>query len=170
MAFAASGILKHKNIMMYLKNKHTILVIFATAIVIGLITWVIGIRPVTRGTVSTVQIGERPQMSVVIADTPETRTQGLSGTDDIPEQGLLFVFPQAGKYGFWMKDMTYAIDVLWIDQFGKIIDITDDFTPLSYPEIRTPAHDVLYVLEVHDTFIEDQKIQIGEYVEIQIRK
>lgn len=140
------------------------------AVVICLTTWILQIRPVTRDTVSTVQIGERPQISIVVADTPEKRTQGLSGTDHVPKEGLLFVFPQPGKYGFWMKDMRYAIDIIWIDESGKIIDVTDDFLPSSYPEIYTPKSDALYVLEVPETFIEDEKIQIGEQVQLRIKK
>lgn len=156
---------------MYIKNKHTIVVIIlGIAVVIGLITLVLQVHPMVRDTVSTVQIGQRPQMSVVIADTPETRTQGLSGTDQVPKEGLLFVFPQPGKHGFWMKDMRYAIDILWIDESGKIVDITDDFLPSSYPEIYTPKSDVLYVLETSENFIEDEKIQIGEQVQLRIKK
>lgn len=170
MAFAVSGILKHKNMMIYSKNKHAILAILSIAVVVGLATWVLQIRLVARDTVSTVQIGERPQMSVVVAGTPETRTQGLSGTDQVPKEGLLFVFPQPGKHGFWMKDMRYTIDILWIDESGKIIDITDDFLPSSYPEIYTPKSDVLYVLETSENFIEDEKIQIGEQVQLRIKK
>ncbi len=52
---------------------------------------------------------------VDVAETMFTRTRGLSGRASLaPDEGMLFLFPWAGKNGFWMKDMNVPIDILWI--------------------------------------------------------
>ena len=47
---------------------------------------------------------------------PEERSQGLSGRPNLAAgTGMLFVFEQAGSYAFWMKDMRFPLDMVWID-------------------------------------------------------
>ena len=57
-----------------------------------------------------------------VADTPEARQQGLSGRAGLGEsEGMLFVFPKDGEYAFWMKDMRFSIDILWLSGNGTIV-------------------------------------------------
>ena len=88
-----------------------------------------------------IQIGERT-LQLEIKRTPEEQAQGLSGRDALPEgQGMLFVFPSAGNYGFWMKDMRFAIDIVWLEgdtivgiERGVPAPITRDEPPATvYP-------------------------------------
>src|SRR3989344_5288383 len=52
-----------------------------------------------------------------VADTPELRQLGLSGKKSLEkDSGMLFVFDTTGIYGFWMKEMAFPIDVIWIDE------------------------------------------------------
>lgn len=89
------------------------------------------------------------EIAVEIRSTPEERAQGLSGRPTLPEgHGMLFVFEEAGKYGFWMPDMHFAIDIVWIGADRRIVDIARDVSPESYPATFTPKADALYVLEV----------------------
>src|SRR4030042_2564613 len=53
---------------------------------------------------------------VEIADTPEKRSQGLSGRDNLSQnQGMLFIFNQPAIPSFWMKDMNFPLDFIWIN-------------------------------------------------------
>src|SRR5690242_15708811 len=62
-----------------------------------------------------IEIGGQ-QIYVKKADTPAKQQQGLSGTASLPlDQGMLFIFPKDGTYAFWMKDMNYSLDIIWID-------------------------------------------------------
>ncbi|MEK9160852.1 MAG: DUF192 domain-containing protein [Patescibacteria group bacterium] len=107
--------------------------------------WVNSEKPETFDTTITI---EKELFYIEYADTPESRTQGLSFRTDIEENyGMLFVFPEPGSYGFWMKDMRISIDIMWIAEDGTIAGIEDSVTPETYPTVFYPPTPVLYVLE-----------------------
>lgn len=86
---------------------------------------------------------------VTVADSETERTQGLSGTPPLaPQHGKLFVFDRAAKYGIWMKDMQYPLDILWFDDSLKLIHIEENVTPATYPAIFAPREPARFVLEL----------------------
>ena len=86
---------------------------------------------------------------VEIADTNAKQVRGLSGHKPLLDnQGMLFIFQKPDKYGFWMKDMNFPIDILWIDSNYKIIHIEKSLAPKSYPKVFYPEAPVQYVLEI----------------------
>lgn len=102
-------------------------------------------------------------LRVAVADTDALRAQGLSGTAPFEEdEGMLFVFDDDGIYSFWMKDMNYAIDILWLDAAGKVVHIERNLSPDSYPMSFTPHSPARYVLEVRAGFADQHDIQIGD--------
>lgn len=65
-----------------------------------------------------------------VANDEETRTLGLSGRETIGiNEGMLFVFEDLGVYPFWMKDMKFPIDIIWIDSENRIADIDENVQP-----------------------------------------
>lgn len=90
------------------------------------------------------------QIPITIADTSVLRQQGLSGTVSLAKgAGKLFIFDTPGTYGFWMKDMAYPIDIVWIDANKEIVEVTNTVLPESYPKVFYPTSPVLYVLELN---------------------
>lgn len=88
-------------------------------------------------------------IAVRVADTDNERVLGLSYFAGLPKgQGMLFTFPQMGIYPFWMKDMNFPLDIIWMDDFGKIIDRVINADPSSYPKSFTPKAPARYVLEI----------------------
>tara|TARA_B100000745_G_scaffold299556_1_gene250653 strand:+ start:517 stop:1032 length:516 start_codon:yes stop_codon:yes gene_type:complete len=88
--------------------------------------------------------------SVSLAADQTARAQGLSGMLALPQgQGKLFVFEESAPYRFWMKDMNFAIDMLWFDAEGKLVYIEHTATPASYPTLFEPPRPALYVLEIN---------------------
>ena len=84
------------------------------------------------------------------ARNTETRTQGLSGRELLdPDEGLLFIFPQPGSYGFWMKDMNFSIDIVWINSSKKVVGITENISPETFPDMFSPPQKIQFVLEVN---------------------
>ena|SRR3989344_2951376 len=107
--------------------------------------------------------GER--IRVTIVDTPESRARGLSGRSGLAEsEGMLFVFPEEGKYGFWMKDMRFSIDILWLDSDGEIVHIERRVSPESYPASFLPSRPARYVLELSAGWAEAHDVSIGDRV------
>lgn len=97
----------------------------------------------------TIQFGPK-QLDLEIADSANERKVGLSGRNQMPEyHGMLFVFDYAGKYCFWMKDMHFSIDILWLNDRKQVIDQVDSVSPGSYPELFCPKATASYVLEVN---------------------
>ncbi len=103
------------------------------------------------------------QILVDIADTPDEQQMGLSGTAPLPKNtGKLFVFSTPSKHGFWMKDMNYGLDIIWIDKDFRIIHIDKEVMPESYPTIFYPPKEIMYVLEVPAGFSTANDISINQ--------
>ena len=80
-------------------------------------------------------------------------------------EGMLFVFNHADKYSFWMKDMNFPIDIVWIGEDMHVVYIKKNALPTSYPETFTPNQDAKYVLEVISSFSEKNNLKVGDKVE-----
>lgn len=88
---------------------------------------------------------------------------GLSGTDNLPaDQAMLFVFPRADKWGIWMKDMNYPIDVVWLNEDRVVTYMVKNFQPSSYPETKRPDQPARYVIELPSGTIDRTGIVIGD--------
>lgn len=93
-------------------------------------------------------IGET-SLKIVIADTPKERGKGLSGKDDLEsKEGLFFIFDKDDYHGIWMKDMNFAIDIIWLDSTMQIVDFKEKVHPSTFPEVFEPNKKARYVLEV----------------------
>lgn len=111
--------------------------------------------------------GGTAPIAVTIADTKALREQGLSGTATLPRNtGMWFVFDNAEKYGFWMKDMNYPIDIIWIDNEYRVVGIAEAVSPASYPQVVYPPTPVRYVLEINANETAKNNIRVGTTVSI----
>lgn len=106
-----------------------------------------------------------------IADTPDKRAQGLMfRTSLAPDQGMLFTFPDLGHWTFWMKNTKISLDMIWLDQNWKVVDVRshvpicerpDDFCPRY-----TPNHEALAVLELRAGQADALKIHRGSTLKV----
>ena len=112
----------------------------------------------------TISIDSTP-VRVEVADTPAQRQQGLSGRTRMAEnRGMLFVFDEPGRYGIWMKDTLFPLDVYWLDDEGIIVDMWAYARPESYPAVYEPREEAYYIVEVVGGFSEVYNIDIGDLV------
>lgn len=106
------------------------------------------------------------EIKVDLALTPAEQEQGLSGRTSLAENsGMLFVFDAPGQYNFWMKDMKFAIDMIWLSSDMKVIYIKSDAKPELYPETYGPNvvdGSARYVLEVPDGFSDKNNLKVGD--------
>ena len=107
---------------------------------------------------------------VALARTAAERTRGLGGHAPLgADEGMLFVFPESGRHSFWMKGMTFALDIIWI-QDEQVVYVLPDVpppqpgTPDSELPIYTPPAAANYVLEVPAGFAARWGIQAGSRV------
>lgn len=95
-----------------------------------------------------IKVGEE-SILVEIADTDEERSQGLSGRESLERgRGLLFIFDVAGTYGFWMKDMNFPIDIVWMDSNWNVVSINREVAPETFPTTFHPSEPTQHVLEI----------------------
>lgn len=109
----------------------------------------------------------REVLNIEVVYKPEDLQKGLSGRSNLPtDQGLLFVFDREDIHRFWMRDMNFPIDILWLDEKMKVVYIKEVALPTSYPEVFTPTTKAKYVLETPAQFVANYGIKIGYYAEI----
>ena len=105
-------------------------------------------------------------LEVEVMKTQEEQIRGLSGRELLAENtGMLFVYDKPVIPGFWMKDMNFSIDIIWIGEDRSIVDITENLAPETYPITFSPASPVQYVLEVNAGWAQEHSIEIGDSIE-----
>ena len=107
-------------------------------------------------------------MNIEIADNYEERRQGLMFREKLDENsGMLFIFESSGEYDFWMKNTLIPLDIIWINEDYKIVDI-QKAVPCMDVACRSyiPNGEARYVLEVNSGFAEENGINIGDEVNI----
>ena len=100
-----------------------------------------------------------------VAKNPTTREQGLGGYTSLgADKGMLFIFPKSGQQNFWMKDMNFPIDIVWINSGMKIIGVESDVSPNSYPKVYSSPVSTQFVIEVNAGFAEKLGLIVGTRV------
>lgn len=144
--------------------KNSLLLLIGLVLILGSLYFSFREVFVVERSMATLMIGDNT-FQVDIARTDEARTRGLSGRESLEEgSGMLFIFEEPGQYSFWMRDMRFAIDIVWIDQDSKIIGIEKYVSPDTYPQIFYPKIPIKYVLELPSGNSEKFGIDIGDLV------
>ncbi len=107
----------------------------------------------------------KADISIEIAETPSELRRGLMYREGLsPNSGMLFIFEYEDKYGFWMKNMKFPIDIIWIDSDLKVVDIKKNAEPCIEEPCETyyPSDRARYVLEVPAGYFEERSIRIGD--------
>jgi len=97
-----------------------------------------------------------------LALTNDTQKIGLSGRSELPQDtGMLFVYDHPDMYAFWMPDMHFALDIIWLDANMMVVDVSRNVTPESFPDKFTPRIPAQFVLEVAAGYAQEKGIVIG---------
>lgn len=98
-----------------------------------------------------------------VASNEDTRKKGLSNTASLPgDEAMLFSFDMNSKWGIWMKDMHYPLDIVWLDESKKVVDMALNVSPESYPKVFTPKKDARYVIEFTAGTVKKERIREGQ--------
>jgi uncharacterized membrane protein (UPF0127 family) len=89
--------------------------------------------------------------TVQLADSADKQRLGLSNRVDIPpDRGMLFTYDAAAADRcFWMKDMNFPIDIIWLDAKKRVVHIEAEVSPDTYPKTFCPDGPAQYVVELH---------------------
>lgn len=85
---------------------------------------------------------------VWLADTPSRQAQGLMFVRSLPElRGMLFVYQSPKTITMWMKNTYIPLDMVFIDDRGRILNIVEKTTPHSLATISS-GKPALAILEI----------------------
>lgn len=103
-----------------------------------------------------------------LAVSDEERAQGLMFREKIDEdQAMLFLFEEEDIHSFWMKNMRFAIDILWLDGEKRIVHIEKRVPPCPRDPCPSyvPAEAAAFVLEVQAGFVEKHGLRLYDRIE-----
>lgn len=125
------------------KNKVSLVV----ALLLTTFVVILGIYITTRSPQLSAPNGK---INLEFAKTQQERTLGLSGRTGLEaNQGLLFEFDETSQQNcFWMKDMLFSIDMVWLDENKSVINVIPDVAPETFPESFCPTEPAKYGLEI----------------------
>lgn len=106
-------------------------------------------------------------VKVEIAESMAEKQKGLSGRNFMRKNnGMLFIFSQPDSYPFWMKNMKFPIDIIWLDENLQIINIEKNITPDTFPKKFMPRLPAKYALEVNGGWSDKNKIKEGVNIKV----
>lgn len=110
----------------------------------------------------TVSVGGQDFRAEVVRSL-EKREKGLGGRKSLCEEcAMLFVFPKGGEWGFWMKNMNFDLDIIWIKE-DKIVKIVRNVSK-NYQEVIAPDIEADNVLEINSGLSDKFGIKRGDKI------
>lgn len=104
------------------------------------------------------------KFNVEIAKTPYQLQKGLMYRKHLDEMsGMLFVFEKIGEKSFWMKNTFISLDIIFINDYGKILTIHENTIPFSEKPLKGEG-ETKYVLEINSGLSKKYKILEGYQV------
>lgn len=112
---------------------------------------------------------------VELALTGEEQAQGLSGRAELAAgSGMLFVWNQESRRSFWMPDMNFPLDLVWLNGECAVVQITAEAPPQAPGQSRAElprytVDGVQYVLEINAGEAARHGIEVGDRAQFQGR-
>lgn len=98
-----------------------------------------------------------------VARTTAAQDKGLGDrTSMAADAGMLFVFQNEGTRCFWMKDMHFPLDMVWVDGSKHVRYIAKDVPVNSYPDAYCPNVPAQYVIELNAGQATSSHLYVGE--------
>jgi hypothetical protein len=105
------------------------------------------------------------EIHVEVADTSQKRSLGLGKRSGLKKDwGMLFVFEKRKTHSFWMKDMQFALDIIWLDNY-RIVHILRNVQPAiqgEKPAILAPPAPANFVLEIEAGRASELRLKQGD--------
>ena len=109
-----------------------------------------------------------------IADDSYKKAKGLMYRSRLQrDKGMLFIFAAERRYSFWMLNMQFGIDILWLDRNMRIVDITKGAMPaksIFNSRNYSPSKPAMYVIETCCGFADESGIKPGNKISLELEK
>lgn len=152
--------------MEWVKNSK-IIIIAIILVVLLLITLELFLNPIEETIPQATATINSYTINLEIAATQAQQNKGLSDRPSLPSgHGMLFVFEGYQNQSFWMKNMQFNIDIIWVKDntvvgLNKNLPIPTDL-PLT---IYSPPEPINFVLELNSGAADEYNITIGDTIE-----
>ena len=113
------------------------------------------------------------EVQAELAVTPAERATGLMFREALPPgEGMLFIFEEADFHSFWMFNMKFSIDIIWLSPEQRIVHIEHSVPPCSKEPCPTyqPMQKALYVVEVPAGFSKKESLRLGMKVLVEMEE
>lgn len=104
------------------------------------------------------------KIKVELAKNPEERAKGLMERNFLAEDnGMLFIFEEAGIYPFWMKNTKIPLSIAFINEDKVIIEIME-MVPNQDVIHYAPTQMFRYALEMNQGWFLKNGISVGDTI------
>jgi len=145
----------------------------ALLIIVAIVGGFIGYRSLSKHTVSIRTDKKTYKLLVEIADDSSERALGLMNREFFSDdKAMLFIYEKEGHPSFWMKNMNFPLDIIFIGSDFKIRQIEQEVQPCFSDALDCPrmisSFPVQYVLEVNSGYTKRRQIKVGNVVNLSL--
>ena len=106
-------------------------------------------------------MGSNPVYSLEVVRSAADQAKGLGGRASLaPNTGMLFWNTTSAHRCFWMKDMQFPIDIIWVSGDRHITNIEHSLSPSTYP--KSYCADGQYVIELNAGEATKNNLNVGD--------
>lgn len=151
-------------------NLSTTLIISGVLLAIG-ITFFLFIMPRILSPSTDLWLGDGVFKAKVALDE-NARTKGLSGLNQLgEEEALIMAYPTDDKWGIWMKDMSFPIDIVWLDRDKRVVSIVKNASPEDSTSVtHQPKDPSRYVIELPAGTVDRKSITVSKTAVFQVNE
>lgn len=104
--------------------------------------------------------------NLFIADTDIERSNGLSGIKNMDQnEGVAFIFEKTGQKVFWMKDMLFPLDFVYIHK-DRVVEVKENVLPSSYPNTIVNQMPANIIIELNAGQVKQKNVKVGDVLEL----
>lgn len=103
-------------------------------------------------------------LKIAIADDYKKREQGLMNVTKLPkDHAMMFIFENPQIASFWMKNTLIPLDIIFVDQSNKIVNIAKNNKPLN-ENLISSEYEIDKTIEVNAGIVDKYQIKIGDKI------
>ncbi len=107
------------------------------------------------------------KIRVEVMTHPTDMMRGMMFRDSLaPDRGMLFVHGSPGNYPYWMYQVRIPLDIIWLDEKRRIVEISPDTPPCQKKASECPSYGgnqkALFVLELAGGMAAKYGLKLGD--------